>query len=375
MRQRASLAVYTFSHFCVDFACFFLLFSGFRNGLSGGGAALETITLGFLLYNILAFGLQPLIGYLCDTNHRVPAALIGCALLLAGLALISLPWVSLALCAVGNACFHIGGGIDSLVYADGKMARSGIFVSSGALGVSLGILAGQGGGVPLLVPMLLVALCGALVFAVDKGLQGERPAARFALTGALPFAAVLALCLFSVVIRAYVGSTIPIAWKTTALLMLLPSAGACAGKAAGGYLADRFGARITGVVTLLLSLPLLCLGYGNPVLCTIGIVLFNVTMPITLCAVATGFPHHPGLAFGLTTLGLLCGSVPTFFFALSGAAAPAVMAVCIGVSALCLFLSIINQERKQNHCIGVSALCPAPSIIDQERKQNHGKPD
>lgn len=349
MRQRASLAVYTFSHLCVDFACFFMLFSGFRNSLSGGGAALQTISLGFLLYNILAFGLQPLIGYLCDARHRVPAALIGCALLLAGLALISLPWVSLVLCAVGNACFHIGGGIDSLVHAGGRMARSGIFVSSGALGVSLGILAGQGG-VPPLVPMLLVALCGVLIFVFDKSLRGERPAARFALTGALlPFSAVLALCLFSIVIRAYVGSSIPIAWKTTALLTLLPSVGACAGKAAGGFLADWLGARTTGAMTLLLSLPLLCLGYGNPILCTIGIVLFNVTMPITLCAVASGFPHHPGLAFGLTTLGLLCGSVPTFFFALPGGAAPAVMAVCIAVSALCLLLSITNQERKQSH--------------------------
>ena len=346
MRQRASLAAYTFSHFCVDFACFFMLFSGFRNGFPAGGAGLQTIALGFLLYNILAFGLQPLLGYLCDAHRRVPAAPIGCALLLAGLILISLPWGSLALCAVGNACFHIGGGIDSLVHADGKMARSGIFVSSGALGVTLGMLAGQGG-VPLYVPMLLVALCGVLIVLFDKSLRGGRPAARFALNGALPFSAVLALCLFSVVIRAYVGSSIPIAWKTTALLMLLPSVGACAGKAAGGYLADRFGARTTGVVTLLLSVPLLCLGYGNPALCTAGIVLFNVTMPITLCAVASGFPDHPGLAFGLTTLGLLCGSVPTFFFVLPGNAAPAVMAVCIAVSALCLLLSIINQERKQ----------------------------
>lgn len=349
MRRRASLAVYTFSHFCVDFACFFMLFSGFRNGLSAGGAALQTISLGFLLYNILAFGLQPLIGYLCDAHRRMPAALIGCALLLSGLALISLPWLSLVLCATGNACFHIGGGIDSLVHANGRMARSGIFVSSGALGVSLGILAGQGGVRPL-VPALLVALCGVLIFVFDKSRFGERPAARFAIANALPpFSAVLALCLFSVVIRAYVGSSIPIAWKTTALLTLLPSIGACAGKAAGGYLADRFGARTTGAATLLLSVPLLCLGYGHPVPCTAGIVLFNVTMPITLCAVASGFPRNPGLSFGLTTLGLLCGSAPTFFFALPAAAAPIVTALCIAASAPCLFLSTINQEREQNH--------------------------
>ncbi len=346
MQHRASLAVYTFSHFCVDFACFFMLFSGFRNSLPEGGAAFQTVALGFLLYNVLAFGLQPFVGYLCDAQKRVPIAVIGCALLVLGLTLISFPWTSLILCALGNACFHVGGGIDSLVHAGGKMARSGIFVSSGALGVTLGILAGQSGSVPLLAPLVLLALCGVLILVLDCSRNGERPAARFPIANAaLPFSWVLALCLVSIVIRAYVGSSIPIAWKTTALLTLLPGVGACAGKAAGGYLADRFGAKTTAVVTLLLSVPLLCLGYGYPVLCTAGLLLFNVTMPITLCAVASGFPHNPGLAFGLTTLGLLCGSVPTFFFALPIAATPAVMALCITLSALCLFVATINQER------------------------------
>lgn len=350
MQHRASLAVYTFSHFCVDFACFFMLFSGFRNDLATTGATLQTIALGFLLYNVLAFGLQPFIGYLCDARKRVPVAVIGCALLTAGLMLISFPWTSLTLCALGNACFHVGGGIDSLVHAGGKMARSGIFVSSGALGVTLGILAGQSGSVPLLVPLLPLALCGILIFVFDYSRNVGRPAARFPIVSALlPFSWVLALCLISIVIRAYVGSSIPISWKTNALLTLLPSMGACAGKAAGGYLADRFGAKTTGAVTLLLSVPLLCLGYDHPVLCTAGILLFNVTMPITLCAVASGFPYNPGLAFGLTTLGLLCGNVPTFFFVLPASSAPAVMALCIVVSALCLLIATINQERKRNN--------------------------
>lgn len=64
MYKRVSLLLYTFSHFCVDFACFFMLFAGFRGSVAQTGAmpALETVSLGFLAYNILAFGLQPLIG-------------------------------------------------------------------------------------------------------------------------------------------------------------------------------------------------------------------------------------------------------------------------------------------------------------------------
>ncbi|OQB20276.1 MAG: hypothetical protein BWY11_02512 [Firmicutes bacterium ADurb.Bin182] len=347
MRQRISLAAYTFSHFCVDFACFYMLFSGFRNFLSAGGAALQTVAVGFLLYNILAFGLQPFIGYACDARKGIPVAATGCALLLTGLALISLPWVSLVLCALGNACFHVGGGIDSLVHANGRMARSGIFVSSGAIGVSLGMMAGQSESVPLYVPMLLIAVCGIALLVIDKRTGRERSIMRFNITGALlPFSAMLALCLFSIVIRAYIGASVPIPWKTTALLMLLPSIGACSGKAAGGYLADKFGAKSTGVVTLLLSIPFLCLGYGHPVFCTVGIFLFNITMPVTLCAVASGFPHNPGLSFGLTTLGLLCGSVPTFFFAIPANVVPIVAALCIAASAACLFVSIINTKKE-----------------------------
>ncbi|MCE5236643.1 MAG: hypothetical protein ABFC62_03090 [Clostridiaceae bacterium] len=344
MRRRASLAVYTFSHFCVDFACFFMLFAGFKSRLTGEAAAA-----GFLLYNILAFGLQPPIGYLCDAgkNSRIGSA--GCALLLLGLAFFSSAWFSLVLCALGNACFHVGGGIDSLVHADGKMARSGVFVSSGALGVSLGALAGQSGAVPLYAPILLIALCGVLLLFFDKG-YSERPAMQFRVAKELmgvPW--VLVLCLVSVMVRAYVGAALPIAWKTTALLALIPGAASCAGKAAGGFLADRFGARRTGIVTLLLSAPLLCLGYGDPVLCATGLVLFNVIMPIALCAVASALPHNPGLSFGLTTLGLLCGSAPTFFFVLAPSAVPAAAAACIAVSALCLFFATIDQERKYRH--------------------------
>ncbi|NLM14719.1 MAG: hypothetical protein GX218_02545 [Clostridiaceae bacterium] len=40
----------------------------------------------------------------------------------------------LIIVALGNACFHTGGGIDSLINARGRMSRSGIFVSSGVVG-------------------------------------------------------------------------------------------------------------------------------------------------------------------------------------------------------------------------------------------------
>jgi len=344
--MKLSLVTYTFSHFCVDFACFFMLFHSFKPS----GSTLETVALGFLIYNVIAFGLQPFIGFFCDKRKDVPIAVVGCGVLIPGLILSSVHWSSLIICALGNACFHVGGGIDSLRHAKGKMSRSGVFVSAGALGVSLGTLVGQNKSIPLLIPVLLVAFCGILIiyFTRSKDINSVHIPIDHA-TVHLSYFMVLFLGLIAVVIRSYVGSVIPIDWKTTTVLMLIPSIGACIGKASGGYLADWLGARTVGTVSLLASIPFLCFGYYDPIYCTIGIILFNITMPIMLCAVASKLPQNLGLAFGLTTLALLCGNVPTFFYALSRSVTPLIMSVFIIASAYCIFISTINKKGEIKH--------------------------
>lgn len=341
MYKPASVLTYTFSHFCVDFACFFMLFySLFRQDY-----AICVVTIGFLLYNVIAFGLQPIIGYICDIKKHIPAGLIGCLTVLAGILLIELPWASLILCALGNACFHVGGGIDSLVYSNGKMFRSGLFVSSGALGVVLGTIYGKGESITIVIPVIMLALCCLLIIFFAPVRKPDYKALRFSNTSVtLSFAFVLLLCFVSIVIRSYVGSITPIVWKTTIFLTVLPAIGACIGKASGGFLADIFGAKNVGVVTLFASIPFLLFGSSQVVPCMIGIILFNMTMPITLCAIANKLPDNPGLAFGATTLCLLCGNMPTFFYSLPGTLVKPVTAILILISAACIYYSIKNQK-------------------------------
>lgn len=344
--KTASLLTYTFSHFCVDFACFYMLFHGFKNSVTSG----ESLAIGFLIYNLVAFGIQPFIGYLCDAKRNIPIAFYGCCLLISGLALISFSWFSLVICAFGNACFHVGGGIDSLVYANGKISRSGVFVSSGALGVVLGTLAGKNERVSIIVPVLLLVLCCILIIRFTRFKYNGQVIINFNITSLTqPFSFVMVLCCLTVIIRSYVGASIPIEWRTTTMLVLLPSAGATLGKTAGGYLADLFGARNVGVVSLIASMPFLCFGYNEPVLCTIGIILFNMTMPITLCAIADKLEQNPGLSFGLTTLWLLCGSIPVFFFKLSTIVVIPAISVLIIISVVCIYISIINREGELKH--------------------------
>jgi len=339
-----SLIAYTSAHFCVDFTCFYILFHGFKNSTD----SLESLAVGFLAYNAIAFGLQPILGFLCDNHPRIPVGLLGCGLVLAGMLALSLPWLALVLCAFGNAGFHIGGGIDSLRHADGKMARSGIFVSTGALGVVFGTMSGKSAITTSWLPFLLMIGSIVLLLLFTRETGPVSPC-TFGKASDLPFAIVIALALASVVIRAFAGGLIPMAWRTSAFLLLLPGIAAFAGKALGGILGDRFGAKNVGVMTLLLSTPFLAFGNHNVFVSMTGILLFNMTMPITLGVVASRFPRNPGLAFGLTPLALLCGTMPAYFLALPGRVVLTVLIALVLLSAVFTFLSTKNSKGETSH--------------------------
>jgi len=352
--MRSSLFAYSFSHFCVDFACFWLLFAR----VMASGLPLESVSLMFLAYNIIAFGLQAPLGHLCDICPRIPAGLIGCAVVAAGLLASSMLWPGLLLVALGNAFFHVGGGIDSL--SGNRMWRSGVFVSTGAPGVALGTLAGKSG-LSVALPLGILLVSGVLIAALAP--RRKAPPARYALdvSSRAPFAALILLASLSIVIRAYyVGAVLPLPWKSASALMgLLPAACAFAGKATGGILADRLGARNVGVISLLASLPCLALGNAVPAVALAGLVLFNMTMPITLCALASRLPDCTGFAFGLSTLALLIGTMPTFFFRLPDGVAVYAIAALIALSALCVLLSTRNQEGGLSHKSSESIQYPA----------------
>lgn len=342
--QSKSLMAYTFSHFSVDFACFFILFHGFKNSMG----SLDSVAFGFLIYNVIAFGLQPIIGFICDNHPKIPIGMIGCGIVMISLLTLSSPWAALVLCALGNACFHIGGGIDSLMFANGKMFRSGIFVSTGAIGVAFGTMIGQWEKIAIYLPIILIIASITLLIIFSQKTEVPVPC-EFKISSNLPLRAVLIFALAAIVIRSYVGGVIPMAWKTSTSLMVLPSISACAGKALGGILGDKFGAKRVGVSTLLLSIPFLCFGKNIVLISAIGIILFNITMPITLCAVASKFPYNPGLAFGLTTLALLCGNVPAFFFGVSQNLVFPVLIALIVLSAIFTLLSTQNINGGESY--------------------------
>ena len=108
-----------------------------------------------------------------------------------------------------------------------------------------------------------------------------------------------------------------------------------AGKALGGYLADRFGARKTAFIGTLAAIPFLLFGDRVMIVSCIGVFFFSMTMSITFAMCLSILKDNPGLAFGITTAGLFFGILPAFFIQFS----PLVNAVLITVfSVLCFVL-------------------------------------
>ena len=349
MTKKITLAVYTLTHFAVDLGCGWLIYALYNTGAFGA----DSVATAFLLYNFLAFGVQFIIGAAVDILRaqgkllHKETAYIGSVLVLVALLLgVNTPWLSVTLVGLGNAAFHVGGGIDSLIYSDGKMSRCGIFVSSGAVGVALGMLCGARFADMIYIPAAAVGFCAFLVLFLGKcddsisstpdNDSGKTPLC----SGTLG----LILCLFAVLVRSYSGFLFSMPWKQGFVLVLVAAGAAMAGKAVGGILSDRFGAREVGAVSLVLSVPLVIFGRESIILSVLGIICFNIAMPITLHTAAARLRGYEGFAFGLTTLALLIGYVMFNFISLSSIAAFAVVAVTGILAAGAVYLSSIGKR-------------------------------
>jgi FSR family fosmidomycin resistance protein-like MFS transporter len=342
---RASLAVYTISHFVVDFSCGWLLYELYKTGAIG----LSYAGFAFILYNILAFGLQFIIGAGADKLGPVPVAATGCGLLLSGLLLPGSLWVlSVTLAGLGNATFHVGGGVDSLVYSHGRMARSGIFVSSGAVGVSLGMLTGGAGVIGRYIPVISAAVCFILI--ILFGRTDEAPACPADLikpgkAALMSGAAAITFCLFEVLVRSYAGFLFSMPWKKGFMLVIAASFFAAGGKALGGILADALGGRFIGTVSVLVSIPLVVLGREYIIPSLLGIMAFNMAMPVTLYTLAEQFRGHEGFAFGLTTLALLIGYLGFTFVTLNPVLSTVILTTLTAAAGITIYLSVPGRVR------------------------------
>lgn len=293
--MKKSLSVYAFGHFAVDLLCAWLLFGR----ISGTSNWLELA----LVYNFCAFALQMPIGILADHWSATRTfSLLGIGLTL--LALIPLnDWWCVILAGLGNALYHVGGGRHTLL-SSGGYRQLGIFVAPGALGIFLGSCFRESQPVGIIAAALLALCAVALLLCCPACVKSAE--ARFS---PAPGTLWRLIGLFLVVfLRSLVGMTMAAPWKQ-GLWVALGAVMGCAGKLLGGIAANRFGGKLTGGASLLLS-AVLFLFPGCSICGVLALLLFQMSMPITLGDCARLLRGSEGFAFGLLTFALFLGFLP-----------------------------------------------------------------
>lgn len=333
--------LYFYIHFVVEVLCFFVLAR-----LIGDSPFLWMAP---LLYDALAFVPQAIIGYASDKFPKIKIGFIGVAFLLVGFILFGLdlvnPYVSLSILCLGNGFLHVDGAEVTLRASRGKLSHSAIFVSGGSFGVITGKLIGKsqlsfwilvGLGLSM-IPFIILANMYKDDIKEDKL---EFDYANSKINGGL----IIILAVFVVIVRGYMGYGIPTSWNKSVYQTILLYCAMGFGKALGGILSDMYGVKRIGVLSSLLALPFLLFGDNLMVVSLIGVLFFSMTMSITLALIASVLKRTPGLAFGMTTIGLFIGTVPIFFFKLTTTLANCIVITIFTLLCVLIFKFIIKED-------------------------------
>lgn len=304
--------LYFYIHFATEVLCFYFL-----TKVTGDNFLLWTVA---FLYDALAFVPQIIIGKISDYAPKIPLGAIGIILLCLGLIISTINsaaiFLSLVIICLGNCCVHIAGAEVTLRAAKGKLSPSAIFVAGGSFGVITGKLLAES--VSFYIILLIIILALPLVFIAEKyrkeTTNDKNPCRNFNYTNQKMSAIlVIILMVLVVAIRGYIGYGIPTSWNKSVFETVLLYVSMGIGKALGGILADKIGLRKTTIIATIGALPFLIFGDNIMIVSLIGVALFSMTMPLTLALLVSVLQKNPGVAFGLTTVGLFLGTAPVFF--------------------------------------------------------------
>ena len=330
-----AIGIATFLHFLVDGLCVCSLY------LMVETATLTEMLAFFLTYNILAFMTQPLTGWWIDRlQQRRAALLISTSLLTSAVVLLlaSTLWWGLNSCSMiavalllgmGNSMFHVWGGKLTAMLTGNDIRALGIFVSTGVLGLTIGVLYASWW---LLASMLLlITLLGIIPLRTEAPLPSalipqpsslihqpssliHQPSSLIPQPSSLihqPSSIILLLLILTfVMLRSFVGEVVQVGLEKTSSVLLLFAVAAMAGKACGGWLARWWD--ISYAIVICVGITAVCLMWkgaaGIPLLpILIGIFAINLTMPMTLYLANRLLPKREGLSFGLLAAVLIPG--------------------------------------------------------------------
>ena len=332
--------LYFYIHFVVEVVCFFYL-SKVSNS--------PIVWLVPILYDAFAFVPQSIIGYISDKYPKIKMGYIGVILLFIGILLFSFfnisKYITLFIICFGNAFLHVSGAENTLKNSYGKLSHSAIFVSGGSFGVISGrLLAKTTFASWILLPFILTMI--PFLMYADSFNNKESNCNKFNYVKASINPSIIVLiAFFVVIIRGYMGYGIPTSWNKTVIQNVLLFVFMGFGKALGGILSDAFGIKKVAILSTLLAIPFLCFGDSIMIISLFGVLAFSMTMSITLAILVSVLKKTPGLAFGITTIGLFLGTIPIFFVKTPNVLYNGIMIACLSIICSILLGSILKEDN------------------------------
>ena len=337
--------LYFYVHFAVEVVCFYYL-SRVTHG------ALVAWIVPFL-YDAFSFAPQGIFGYISDKFPKLRADLIGIACLLIAYIILVFTdlnvFYSLFILCIGNCLVHISGAEVTLKTGNGKISPAAIFVSGGSFGVVTGrLLYRYNVSALLFFPLILTMIPFMLIAKEYENENKDKELKQDFVRESINPIVILFVAFFVVTLRGYVGYGIPTSWNKTVLQNIMLFSFMGIGKALGGILSDTLGMRKVGILSTLVAIPFLSFGDKIMSISLIGVMLFSMTMAITLGMLASVFKKNPGLAFGYTTIGLFLGTVPIFFVKIYTLSINIILILVSSI--ICsILLGITLKKKKENN--------------------------
>lgn len=321
-------SILSLMHFLVDGLCVCLLYLGVSNCDANEMMAM------FITYNVAAFLTQPLTGWCADVVKRSNIIIyLSVTMLIASAIMVSLSedffhdntndhYIMAMMLGLGNSLFHVWGGRIVTLNTHNDIRHSGVYVSTGAMGLSIGMVFFSW----QLTWVMLASIClltfvhtryvtiaeptqsnNTLRNTINQQLSTNNYAGVNASTAIV---LIMIVGLISIVMfRSFIGKVLSTGIPSNETITLLIGGISMLGKAAGGWFAKWMG--IVPCIVATIVLTFMCWMFGENIIALrfAGLFLINLTMPITLYLINIVLQGREGLAFGLLAAALIPGYI------------------------------------------------------------------
>ena len=304
------ISIYSLCHFIVDFVCTILILGKLPYIANTNNEFITSV----IVYNFFAFAFQVPLGYILDKFKIYKyVAIIGmCCIGLCYLINFNNSIIVAIIVGIGNALFHLEGGVNIYSLSARKAFLNGLFVAPGALGIFLGTVFHN----KLIItcfPIILVFITIFLLLLVqNREIEKDLKNNIINKFDNYNITLIIILIGISIIVRSVGGNSIIYNWKNSFALGLIYTTSIVIGKAFGGLIADKFGLLKVALISLACSAICLLLGYNIHIFSYIGILLFNIPMSITLTILENTLSKNIACAVGLNTMFLFIGYLICF---------------------------------------------------------------